>query len=90
MPCHFDQPLPGLMRVRCRNTEEAWFEHVGHQQQLEWEQREHDEDVALRLAGPCERCHEDDGHGLTISGGEALCDGCVEAELLDDAEGSTP
>lgn len=47
------------------------------------------EDMAIRLAGPCKRCQEEQGDVLTISGGEAICDECVDDEN-DDDERETP
>ena len=49
-----------------------------------------DHDLALdmpdRLAGDCERCREPQDTGLTMSGGEAVCDWCrdMEAELAEE------
>lgn len=44
-------------------------------------QMELDAAVADRLGAPrCERCLEESGDSLTLSGSEALCAGCLDAE----------
>jgi hypothetical protein len=69
--------------IRCVITEESIVSMCAGQMD-ELEQQMADADLADRMAGLlCERCQEEAKHGLRVSGGEALCDGCYEAEHED-------
>jgi len=51
------------------------------------DEAQRDVDIAARLhAFSCERCGSLVDHTLTMSGGEAVCDGCLHAEGVDDGE----
>lgn len=50
-----------------------------------------DEEFQERLAAPrCERCLEETDAKLSLCGGEALCDGCLDAEVPEVPDDPDP
>lgn len=68
----------------CDTSEEAMLARLAEDYREEMLQRDMDEDSEVRLTAlDCERCRSPVDHVLTMSAGEAVCDGCIDAELSE-------
>ena len=69
------------------NLPDPWAEmlaRLAEDYREEMLQRDMDEDSEVRLTAlDCERCRSPVDHVLTMSAGEAVCDGCIDAELSE-------
>lgn len=75
----------------CHITEESIAASLCAGQQEAWDERERELDLEDRLQAPrCERCGEESGQMLTLSAGEALCDGCLSWEFPAPSEEPEP
>ncbi len=72
---------PDLVVGDAVGFEAAWCLAQVQEHQREYDEQRRAEDMAERLAGPCERCQEPQDDVLTVVGGEAMCDRCVESEV---------
>jgi len=80
-----------LTWVECRLDEAAVGASLcGFSAELEAEVRL-DEERAERLSGGrCERCLEETDEILSLSGSEAVCEGCLDVEADEGADGDEP
>ena len=68
----------------CQISEDAMFIRAMEGYEEERLDQERTENMAERLIGDCERCQEACDTGLTVVGGAAVCDPCLEAEVSRD------
>jgi len=67
---------------QCQSPEESWISAMVAEHAAETANRESDLDVQDRMQAEfCERCREPVDSMLTIEGGDAVCDECLEASL---------
>lgn len=74
--------MPGPVTIACCHLGEAdwgirWGMALMALQEAEHAAQLVEEDQAERLAGRCDCCQEWPDTGLTVIGGEAVCDGCL-------------
>lgn len=73
-----------LTLIRCGGYEERQDAIMAAQNAEEEAQHALALDMPDRRAADCDRCREPQSTGLTMSGGQAVCDECIAAELAED------
>jgi hypothetical protein len=62
----------------------------GFSSEVEAEARLKQEQAERLSTGRCERCFEETDEILTLSAGEAVCEGCLDAEVAEDLDEPEP